>query len=50
MPAEGHRGNGHPEAYAVVERLLEIDPLRTTPMEALLLLAELKKLAKGAGK
>ncbi len=37
------------EAQAVMERLMKIDPLRTTPMEALLLLAELKKLAGGKG-
>jgi DNA mismatch repair protein MutS len=50
IQAKGRRGNGHPEAQAAVERLLEIDPLRTTPMEALLLLAELKKLAEGTAR
>jgi DNA mismatch repair protein MutS len=31
---------------AVLERLTQVDPLHTTPMEALLLLAELKKLTE----
>jgi len=35
---------------AVIERLLKADPLHTTPMEALLLLAELRKLAQEAGR
>jgi DNA mismatch repair protein MutS len=35
---------------AVLERLTQVDPLHTTPMEALLLLAELKKLAEGTDK
>jgi len=35
---------------AVLERLTRVDPLHTTPMEALLLLAELKKLMEGARK
>jgi DNA mismatch repair protein MutS len=35
---------------AVLERLARVDPLHTTPMEALLLLAELKKLVEGASK
>jgi hypothetical protein len=30
-----------------LERLAGIDPLHTTPMDALVLLAELKKLAEG---
>lgn len=34
---------------AVVERLARIDPLHTTPMEALVLLAALKRLAEGGG-
>jgi DNA mismatch repair protein MutS len=34
------------EVRAVIERLSNVDPLHTTPMEALLLLAELKKLAE----
>jgi hypothetical protein len=33
-----------------MERLTGVDPLHTTPMEALLLLAELKKLAEGTDK
>lgn len=35
------------QLQAVLERLTGVDPLHTTPMEALLLLAELKKLAEG---
>ena len=32
---------------AVVDRLAQVDPLRTTPIEALLLIAELKRMAEG---
>ncbi len=32
---------------AVIDRLAQIDPLRTTPIEALLLIAELKQMAEG---
>lgn len=38
--------NGHIEPHLVMEKLSRIDPLHTTPMEALSLLAELKKLAE----
>ncbi len=34
----------------ILERLTQVDPLHTTPMEALMLLAELRKLAEGADK
>ena len=44
------RENGRAEAQAVLDRLLRADPLHTTPMEALLLLAELRKLAEGGGR
>jgi DNA mismatch repair protein MutS len=37
-------GKERAETQAVIERLSRIDPLHTTPMEALQLLAELKKL------
>src|SRR5262249_19054105 len=40
----------HGQIQALLERLANVDPLHTTPMEALLLLAELKKLAEGTGK
>src|SRR2546422_4384327 len=40
----GYGANGRPAAQTVIERLLQIDPLHTTPLDALLLLAELKKL------
>lgn len=36
-----------PGDQAVVSRLAQIDPLRTTPIEALLLIAELKQMAEG---
>ena len=52
-PQLGNAGNGDakfPESNAaVLERLTRVDPLHTTPMEALLLLAELKKLVEGTG-
>jgi DNA mismatch repair protein MutS len=35
------------EGHPLLERLAGIDPLHTTPMDALVLLAELKKLAEG---
>ena len=35
-----------PSGRAVVDRLAQVDPLRTTPIEALLLIAELKRLAE----
>jgi hypothetical protein len=41
---------GHIEPHVIIERLLRIDSLHTTPMEALRLLAELKKLAEIGGK
>ncbi|MGH7960696.1 MAG: MutS-related protein, partial [Candidatus Binatia bacterium] len=44
--AEVDRQNGRTSVQTVIGRLLSIDPLHTTPMEALLLLAELKKLAE----
>jgi DNA mismatch repair protein MutS len=53
--ANGHEKQGHAFPVAegnprhiqtVLERLLGVDPLHTTPMEALLLLAELKKLTE----
>jgi DNA mismatch repair protein MutS len=42
--------NGCAEPRAVIDRLSRIDPLHTTPMEALRLLAELKKMAEIGGK
>ena len=36
-----------PGNQAVVSRLAQVDPLRTTPLEALLLIAELKQMAEG---
>lgn len=42
--------NGYIETHAVIEKLSQVDPLHTTPMEALRLLAELKKLAEIGGK
>jgi DNA mismatch repair ATPase MutS len=42
--------NGHIEPRAILDRLSRIDPLHTTPMEALSLLAELKRLAESDGK
>jgi DNA mismatch repair protein MutS len=42
-------GNQH-HIQTVLERLTDVDPLHTTPMEALLLLAELKKLMEGASR
>jgi hypothetical protein len=42
--------NGHVEPHAIIEKLSRIDPLHTTPMEALRLLAELKQLAEIGGK
>ena len=32
---------------AVLDRLAQVDPLRTTPIDALLLVAELKRVAEG---
>lgn len=43
-----HNGSG--ASHAVLEQLTRIDPLHTTPMEALRLLAELKRLAESSGK
>lgn len=40
----------HLGEQAVIEQLRRIDPLHTTPMEALVLLAELKKLVESGGK
>jgi DNA mismatch repair protein MutS len=42
--------NGRVAPPAIIEKLVRIDPLHTTPMEALVLLAELKKLAGSGGK
>jgi DNA mismatch repair protein MutS len=42
--------NGQLDLHAVLEKLTLIDPLHTTPMEALRLLAELKKLVEIGGK
>lgn len=42
--------NGYVEPDLVMEKLSRIDPLHTTPMEALRLLAELKKLVEIGGK
>ncbi|HEV8715393.1 MAG TPA: DNA mismatch repair protein MutS [Candidatus Binatia bacterium] len=50
MPAEREKENTLRTAPAVMEHLSGIDPLHTTPMEALALLAELKNLAEGRGK
>jgi DNA mismatch repair protein MutS len=47
---KGNRVNGRPATQAVIERLSGVDPLHTTPMAALLLLAELKKLTEGTGR
>lgn len=47
---EGLGPKARPGPHAVIERLLSVDPLHTTPMEALLLLAELKKLAEGTAR
>jgi DNA mismatch repair protein MutS len=44
--SEVAESNGHIEPRALIDRLSRIDPLHTTPMEALRLLAELKKLAE----
>lgn len=44
----GRRVQG--QMSVVLERLTQVDPLHTTPMEALMLLAELRKLAEGADK
>lgn len=61
-PLLGVNGQGkHEDAFPMAEgnarhlqtvlgRLIEVDPLHTTPMEALLLLAELKKLVAGTEK
>ncbi|MFN3476779.1 MAG: MutS-related protein, partial [Candidatus Methylomirabilales bacterium] len=46
LPYEGGgKKKGCTGPSLIAERLLQIDPLRTTPFEALLLLAELKELA-----
>jgi DNA mismatch repair protein MutS len=50
MPTERENENTRRTAPAVMEHLSGIDPLHTTPMEALSLLVELKKLAEGRGK
>ena len=42
--------NGCHEPHAIIEKLSRIDPLHTTPMEALGFLADLKKLAESGGK
>jgi len=43
------KAQAHPGEQAVIDQLRKIDPLHTTPMEALVLLAELKKLVEGKG-
>jgi hypothetical protein len=45
---EGMRAGDHRRraAQAVIEQLSTIDPLHTTPLEALMLLTELKKLVE----
>lgn len=45
---EAPRPSGGSRREALVTRLLQLDPLRTTPLEALELLAELKYLAQSA--
>jgi DNA mismatch repair protein MutS len=40
----------YPGEQAVIDQLRRLDPLHTTPMEALVLLAELKKLVESGGK
>ncbi len=50
IPADKEKENVLRTAPDVIERLSGIDPLHTTPLEALLLLVELKKLAEGSGK
>lgn len=42
--------NGAYASPSIVAKLARVDPLHTTPMEALLLLAELKKLAENSSK
>ncbi len=42
--------NGNRASHVVIEKLSRVDPLHTTPMEALLLLAELKKLSESSEK
>jgi DNA mismatch repair protein MutS len=42
--------NGHRESSTVIRKLASVDPLHTTPMEALRLLAELKEIAAAMGK
>jgi len=44
--AEQPGKNPNRAIQAILNRLREIDPLRTTPMEALFLLVELRKLAE----
>ncbi len=39
---------GQPIGQVVLDRLAQIDPLRTTPIDALLLVSELKQLAEGS--
>ena len=39
--------NGQRTGQAVLDRLAHVDPLRTTPIDALLLVSELKQLAEG---
>jgi DNA mismatch repair protein MutS len=40
--------NGQQAGQAVLDRLAHVDPLRTTPIDALLLVSELKQLAEGS--
>ena len=49
LPGDQQQRVEQPQApgdQAVVSRLARIDPLRTTPIEALLLIAELKQMAE----
>lgn len=46
---EGAQARERQGSLAVMERLSQVEPLHTTPMEALALLATLKKLAEGGG-
>ncbi|HKA53082.1 MAG TPA: DNA mismatch repair protein MutS, partial [Candidatus Binatia bacterium] len=50
VPAERAEEHLRQTAPAVMEHLSGIDPLHTTPLEALSLLVELKNLAEGRGK
>jgi len=40
--------SGQQAGQTVLDRLAQIDPLRTTPIDALLLVSELKQLAEGS--